>query len=400
MNKLLQCKLWFEGPSFLLQPESEWPRSGLELSPLQENDAEVKQTCMMTVNKEHTGMDRLLAYYSDWTKLRKAVAWFQKAVSNLKLRVIERKKALTELQQQEPDQQTLLRKVGTERKRSYEAWIQKGLQGVKSARLTLKDLKEAERTLMRYVQGQHFAREIKLLSIQSKLNKSPLRKLDPKIVDGLLRVGGRLERADIPFEAKHPVLLPKDSFVSKLVLQDVHKSVGHMGKNAVLSVLRQQYWIPGAASLIKSMVSKCVTCRRYQGSVHQQKMASLPTDRLKPDEPPFTKVGMDFFGPFEIKRGRSTVKRHGVVFTCLTIRAVHLEVAHSLDTDSCINASGRFVARRGTVKSIRSDNGTNLVGAEREMREEISRWNSQKISGAMMQKSIDWDFNPPAASHF
>ncbi|XP_041376744.1 uncharacterized protein LOC121389206 [Gigantopelta aegis] len=171
----------------------------------------------------------------------------------------------------------------------------------------------------------------------------------------------------------HPIVLPKDSVITELILRKVHQSVGHMGENFMLASLRQQYWALGASTAIKHIISKCDTCRRYQAPVAEQQMASLPVDRLNADEPPFYRVGMDFFGSFEIKRGRSTVKTYGVLFTCLAIRAVHLDVSHSLDTDSCINAIRRFVARRGTVKSIQSDNGTNLVGAEREMREEIKK---------------------------
>ena len=105
-------------------------------------------------------------------------------------------------------------------------------------------------------------------------------------------------------------------------------------------------------------------CRRLHGATGQQKMADLPQNRVIPDETPFTRTGVDYFGPFEVKQGRATVKRYGVIFTCLAIRAVHLEVAASLHTDSFINALRRSIARRGQVSELRSDNRTKFVGAE------------------------------------
>ena len=100
-----------------------------------------------------------------------------------------------------------------------------------------------------------------------------------------------------------------------------------------------------------------------------------------------------------MKQKRSHVKRYEVIFTCLTSRAVHLEVAASLNTDSYINALRRFIARRGQVTKMRSDNGTNFVGAERELKYAISEWNVSQIEDAMLQKNIDWKINPPAGSH-
>lgn len=128
-------------------------------------------------------------------------------------------------------------------------------------------------------------------------------------------------------------------------------------------------------------------------------MADLPKDRLQPDLPPFTSVGVDYFGPFEVKRGRSFIKRYGVIFTCMASRAVHLEIAYSLDTSSCINALRRFISRRGQVSHIRSDNGTNFVGTERELREALSALNHQKIQKALLQSGVKWSFNTPTASH-
>lgn len=104
-------------------------------------------------------------------------------------------------------------------------------------------------------------------------------------------------------------------------------------------------------------------------------MADLPSERVTRDEPLFTHVGVDYFGPFEVKSRRSLVKRYGVIFTCLAIRAIHIEVAPSLDTDSFINALRRFIVRCGQVKELCLDNGTNFIGAERELRTAIKEWN-------------------------
>ena len=264
---------------------------------------------------------------------------------------------------------------------------------------------EAEKALCKYEQKKYFHKEICMLSdltADPKIlaKKSSLYKLDPVIDDGLLRVGGRLQRAVIPYDAKHPIILPAQSRISRLILNSVHQAVGHLGRNSILSEVRQKFWITCANTMIRGILSKCVVCRRYRARSQEQKMADLPVDRIVSGEPPFSRVGTDYFGPFQVKRGRSTVKRYGVIFTCLTTRAVHLEMASSLDTDSCINAIRRFIARRGPVKVMWSDNGTNLVGAERELRQEIDRWNQSKIHSSLLQRGIDWHFNPPSGSHF
>ncbi|VDI06575.1 Hypothetical predicted protein, partial [Mytilus galloprovincialis] len=217
-------------------------------------------------------------------------------------------------------------------------------------------------TIIRFVQNQHFDDEVQRL--KDKLNvkrTSRLFKLDSYIDEkGILRVGGRLARSNLTETSKHPIILPKQSTLSYSIIQGIHRSIGHLGKNAILTELRQKYWIIGANGIIKNIVSKCVICRKYQAPIMQQKMANLPSERVTQDTAPFTIVGMDYFGPFAIKQRRCTVKRYGVIFTCLKIRAVHLEVADSLNTSSCINAIRRFIARRGVPKIIRSDNGTNL----------------------------------------
>lgn len=148
----------------------------------------------------------------------------------------------------------------------------------------------------------------------------------------------------------------------------------------MLSQLRQKFWIPGASGAIQRILHQCVTCKKLHGLTGQQLMAELPACRVLPDDPPFTRVGVNYFGPFLIKRGRGEVKRYVVMFTCLAIRAVHLEVASSLDTDACLNAIRRFIARRGQVREIYSDNGTNFRSADTELKKAQKEWNTNKIA--------------------
>lgn len=108
-------------------------------------------------------------------------------------------------------------------------------------------------------------------------------------------------------------------------------------------------------------------------------MANLPKERLTPEDPPFTSVGVDYFGPLYVKQGRSRVKRYGCVFTCLTTRSVHIEITSSLDTDSFINALRRFISLRENPTSVYSDNGTNFRAGEQEMRTTIDYWNQKAI---------------------
>jgi hypothetical protein len=105
-----------------------------------------------------------------------------------------------------------------------------------------------------------------------------------------------------------------------------------------------------------------------------QRMADLPSDRID-QVPPFTHIGLDVFGPFYVHEGVTTRKQKGqskiwaVIFCCLVSRAVHCELITGMDTSTFINALRRFLAIRGNCKTIRSDNGTNFVGAKRQFEE-------------------------------
>jgi len=130
-------------------------------------------------------------------------------------------------------------------------------------------------------------------------------------------------------------------------------------------------------------------------------MADLPQDRVNASEP-FTYCAVDMFGPFQIKDGRKCLKRYGALFTCLTSRAIHIESTNSLDTDSFINALRRMIARRGSIRLMRCDNGTNFIGAENELKKALKEMDQECIKDFMNANGadwIEWKHNPPLASH-
>nr|XP_027217414.1 uncharacterized protein LOC113809933 [Penaeus vannamei] len=222
--------------------------------------------------------------------------------------------------------------------------------------LVADELRIAEEAIVRQSQKQLFD------------EKTQLSKLNPKkSASGLLLVGGRLTNSKPEDCTKHQLILPCEHPVSKLIIENIHQKTGHAGVERVLADIRRRYWILKGRKLVK-IVYQSITCRNLRGKTEVQQMASLPESRVTPFEPPFTRIRLDYFGPFIVKRARSEVKRFGCIFTCHSIRAVHIEVANSLDTDSFINALERFIARRGKPKEIWSDNGTNFVGAHLELR--------------------------------
>ena len=166
-----------------------------------------------------------------------------------------------------------------------------------------------------------------------------------------------------------------------------------------MSKLREKYYILQGFSQVRMALGKCFECKKQQAKPAEQIMAQLPKERVEVGKPPFTYVGVDYFGPMLVKYRRGTVKRYGCIFTCLVTRAVHVEVAHSLDSNSFLMALHRFIARRGKPQKIFSDNGSNFVAAERELAEEIQAINTKKLREELVLEAIEWQFNPPHAPH-
>ena len=154
-------------------------------------------------------------------------------------------------------------------------------------------------------------------------------------------------------------------------------------------------------SAVRSKLFKCVQCRSLRRKLGIQKMANVPSSRLM-EVPPFTYCGVGMFGPFIIRQRRSEVQRYGAMFACMNSRAVHIEVTHSLDTDSFILALRRMIARRGNVRTIYSDNGSTFIGAENEMKKAQEEMDDKKIQAFVQEFGgdwIKWKRNPPVTNH-
>ncbi|XP_071947928.1 uncharacterized protein [Antedon mediterranea] len=341
---------WLSGPEFLLTNSSKWPTSseGVVL-PL---DPEVKKS----VSTFHTFvipsdmLERLIGKFSSLMKLVKVFAWIRSFINNCRR-----------------------------------------IRPMCVGGLSVSELDASESILVSYSQKSEF---------KSWQGDQRLVKLKPVLLSDLLRVGGRLDNSDLSFNAKHPIILSPKGPLTNLIIRYYHESVGHGGLAMTLNAIRQKFWLVNGRSTVKGRLSKCVVCRKLLARPAEQEMARLPLERVSADKPPFCFVGVDYFGPIEIKRGRSLVKRYGCIFTCLASRAVHLEVSASLDTDSFLNAFRRFVARRGEPEKVFSDNGTNFQAGEKELRQALRSMNDGKIESFFHNRGCEWHFNPPSASHY
>lgn len=194
--------------------------------------------------------------------------------------------------------------------------------------------------------------------------------------NGILRVGGRIRNTDLPFHEKHPLILPKKGCITELVIRHCHAKNHHQGRGITHARIRSSgVWIINGSSAVGHYISKCVKCRRQRGTSLNQNMADLPTDRLEGSQL-FTYSAVDYFDPFYIKEGRRELKRYGVLFTCLSSHAIHLEAVVSLSTDSFLQ--------------LRSDQGTNFVGASNELKIALSEMNQDTVKKEMAKNSCNW----------
>ena len=166
---------------------------------------------------------------------------------------------------------------------------------------------------------------------------------------GLLRAYGRLENIrSLPNEMRIPIILPKGHQMVDLLLKHLHEKRAHCGFKSLIYESRKRFWIVGVRKMAKQVTSKCVTCKKLRRKPMGQLMSQLPKLRVAAGFPAFSNTALDMFGSFQVKVGRKALKEaHVIIFTCMTTRAIHLELVTDKSTDTFLMAFRRFASLRG-----------------------------------------------------
>lgn len=359
-DQILHCDLWWKGPSWLISDPSIWPNENPTINEVPELKAQTLMTQRPSVD-----LDFPFERYSSFSKMQRVTAY----IIRFKHNCLKGDDRLT-------------------------------------GNLTITELRHSLQTLVRISQNQSFYSDILSLTKNKSLNnKNKIAGLTPFIDDeGILRVGGRLKYSGYKFDKKHPILLHGNHYFTKLLFKYKHHYLLHAGPQLLLSTIRDTYWPIAGRNLARATVKGCNRCFRFNASTIQPIMGNLPTERITPSSP-FTVVGVDYAGPFMVKdrkgRGYKVSKVYIGLFICFSTKAIHLELISSLSSESFIQALYRFVSRRGKPTKIFSDNGTNFVGAQHELKIFLnSNIANEQITNFATSECIDWQFIPPCSPHF
>ncbi|CAC5412913.1 unnamed protein product [Mytilus coruscus] len=235
------------------------------------------------------------------------------------------------------------------------AWVQRFIRKQKkdtiSGSLTAKEIEDAKFMWIVQIQRKHFAKEIH--DITKNKSSNIISQLGLTIDNsGLIRCVGRIEHADISENAKRPILLPKKESFTKLLIYNYHRNLLHVGVAQTLSQIRQKYWIPQGRSTVRHVLRTCGNCIRYEGGPYKMPfIPPLPKKRAT-ESSPYTYTGIDYFGPLYVKTVNGSKKVWVCLYTCLVVRAIHLELMLDMTTDQFLLGFRRFVARCGTPIQI------------------------------------------------
>ncbi|XP_047995789.1 uncharacterized protein LOC125233753 [Leguminivora glycinivorella] len=359
-HDLVNQTCWWNGPVWLSRPAESWPKSALE--PERDILHDEERITVLVVSNDSSLLESLMERFSSLRTLQRIIAYCRRFANNAKNQKVPSK--------------------------------------LLSGPLTPPEIQQGLLVLVRCVQQHSFAEEAEKISnnLSNSLPKA-FRKLAPFMDDaGLLRVGGRLSRASLDFDVKHPLLLPRDHRLTFLLIDEYHKRFMHPGVQTLHNLLAQHFWIMSPKRAIYAVVSKCLRCFRVRPlGAPAPFMGDLPSYRINQLKA-FSSAAVDFGGPFDIALGRGrgrnnkTYKGYVCVFVCTATKAVHIELATELSSDAFLAALRRFVSRRGRCCRLVSDQGKNFVGASNILQ--------RLVKDAATHDGIRFEFNPPGSPHF
>ncbi|KAJ0169306.1 hypothetical protein K1T71_015190 [Dendrolimus kikuchii] len=372
-SQLIKKTLWWQGPQTLLSFDENRETKQTIYTTEQEIKTKLITSKVNSVqnNAKYSIIKQLLFKFSSFYKIIRVMAWVLRAIKTLQF-----------------DKKLIMSNKHI------------GLPGF----LTISELKKAKWLIIKFIQRTEFLEEIQSLRQHGKLHKnSNLLKLNPFIDNqGILRVGGRLSNSVMSMEMKHPAVLPHNSRLTILLIQQAHLLTFHGGPRLTLFNLRQNYWIIGGNKAIRKEVRNCVTCRKHEPKLQHQLMGELPEARSNP-APPFYHTGVDYTGYVYVKsskgRGIKTTKGYIAVFICMATKAIHLELISDLSSSGFLAALRRMAARRGAPRHLYSDNGTNFVGANRFLQESYHDFKNEfdeSFFAELTDLNIEWHFNAPS----
>jgi hypothetical protein len=391
--ELVQLEEWLTGPLFLTTPESEWPqfkednqKPNVDLFETRRESKPPKKSKNKSTSQVSSTFKEELASCTpeDSTKVSNE----PRVQANVAMRHEE----------ENPIFSQLLETCSTFSKiRRTLAYVNRFIQNARNVNpqrgsITVEELRNAEKQLFQWTQSH-----ITDNAIDEQL-------LVEKDEDGLLRVHGRLEDIrTLPKDMRNPIFLPRNHPLVYLLLRHMHETNRHCGYQRLMHEARRKFWIIGLRGMAKYLTNKCVVCHKLRKKPLGQIMGQIPSLRVAAGFPPFTNTAIDMFGPFHIRLGRKTLKEAQVIiFTCMTTRAVHLELVSDKSTDTFLLAFRRFASLRGHPSTCWSDCGTNFVGAQSYLDEVMRNWNIPKIQSVLSNEftcEFKWQWNTPHASH-
>ena len=350
---------WFSGPEFLSLHEHDWP--SFETPPLEEQEVYMftEELCQKvhTISVHTISSDVLNVHrFSDYNKLIRSTAFVLKMVKTLKQKKQERPNKLY---------------------------------------IDLSNIYEAKELWFKKVQCDSFSEELhQLLSSKHISKSSSLYQLSPFVDEkGIIRMKGRIP-------GYNPIILDPNHRFTFLMVHWYHEVNLHNGVESVVNQLREQFWIPKCRTLVKKVFNRCVKCKIMKPKVKPVIMGDIPKERSERTPNAFYYTGMDNFGPLTVKYGRRYEKIWGALFTCMTTRAIHVELVSKLDTNCTLMAITRFANLRGIPKKIFSDNGTCFKSASKELQKLRQDLDNDYLKNKLSIRDIEWIFNPPAAPNF